>query len=98
MKPVRIRPEAAREFLEIVSYYNEARAALGDEFAMEFHAAVDRIVIFPEAWSPISKRARRYLLKRFPYAIAYRNRADDIVIYAVISLNRHPDTWRHRLR
>ena len=55
------------DFLEIaqielddaIDYYNYEAPGLADAFLIEVLNALDRIVEFPEAWHPCSKRARR---------------------------------------
>lgn len=90
--------EAVRELYEAVSYYEESSEGLGLEFSHEVFATVSRILKFPEAWSPYSKRTRRSLLKRFPYGIVYRVVGDEVVIFAVMQLNRKPGYWENRFK
>ena len=90
--------EAERELYEAVAYYEESSEGLGLEFSREVFATVSRILKFPEAWSPYSNRTRRCLLKRFPYGIVYRVVGDEVVIFAVMQLNRKPGYWKSRLK
>jgi len=90
MKPVRILPEAVQELQETYSYYQALKAGLGREFKAEFESALARISQFPEAWPRFSKRTRRYILKRFPYSILYRELRYAISDYAVTHLKRRP--------
>lgn len=89
---------AERELYEAVAYYEESSEGLGLEFSREVFATVSRIFKFPEAWSPYSNRTRRCLLKRFPYGIVYRVVGDEVVIFAVMQLNRKPGYWEERLK
>ena len=93
----RFLDEAEAEFIEHVAYYEEEREGLGLEFAHEVFAAINRIVRFPAAWSPYSNRSRRCLLRRFPFGIVYQIIDEEIVIFAVMQLNRKPGYWRERL-
>jgi len=63
---------ARQNLIETKNYYNEERAGLGYEFVQEFMATLDRIHSQPEAWTPLSKRTRRCLMKRFPYSVVFR--------------------------
>lgn len=54
------------EFTATVGYYNHQSDGLGIEFAIEVKRALERILRYPNAWTPISKRTRRCLLSRFP--------------------------------
>ena len=86
------------EFAEAIAYYNLQREGLGLEFAAEVKRALGRIVQYPAAWTPLSKRTRRCRLSRFPYALLYQNRCDLLLIGAVQNLHRHPDSWKSRLK
>lgn len=63
---------ARQSLIEIKHYYNDERAGLGYEFVQEFMATLERIHAQPEAWTPLSKRTRRCLMKRFPYSVIFR--------------------------
>jgi hypothetical protein len=95
---IQVLSAAIAEFKEAVAYYNTQSEGLGFEFAAEMRRTVDRIEHLPEAWHPLSKRSRRCRMNRFPYGVIYQNRDDRILIVAVMHLNRHPDSWKSRLR
>lgn len=86
------------EFAETIAYYNRQSEGLGLEFAAEVKRALKRILQYPAAWTPLSKRTRRCCLNRFPYALLYQIRGDAILVVAVQNLHKHPDSWRSRLR
>jgi hypothetical protein len=73
---------ARQSLIDAKNYYNEERAGLGYEFVQEFIAALDRIHTQPEAWTPLTKRTRRCLMQRFPYAVIFRivKRCDQIQV------------------
>jgi toxin ParE1/3/4 len=52
---------AEAELNQAVDYYNACRPNLGWEFAAEIQATIQNIMAYPEAWTPLSKRARRCL-------------------------------------
>ena len=43
-----------------------------------------------------ARSARRFLLSRFPFGIAYRLEADEVVVVAVAHLRRRPGYWTGR--
>ena len=88
---------AEAELNQAVDYYNARRPNLGWEFAAEVHAAIQSILAYPQAWTPLSQRARRCLVRRFPYGVVYERRGDIIRILAVMHLNRKADYWRDRM-
>jgi hypothetical protein len=88
---------ARAEFLESVGYYNDQSEGLGLEFAQEVRATIERIVQYPEAWPPVSKRTRRCRTKRFPFGIIYQVRGKTLLNIAVMNLHREPRSWKARI-
>ena len=89
---------AYAELTDAIEYYNEQSEGLGFEFAVEVQRTIERIVQYPDAWTPLSRRTRRCRMSRFPYGIVYQIRAEAILIVAVMHLRRPPDSWKARLR
>jgi plasmid stabilization system protein ParE len=92
----RFHPEAEAELNDAVDYYDACQEGLGLEFAREVHATIENICDFPLAWTPLSPNTRRCLLRRFPYGVVYQLKIGEIVIIAIMQLNRKPDYWRKR--
>ena len=91
--------EAAKEELdEAVAHYESLRAGLGTELAQEVQNAIQRIVDFPNAWTPLSKNVYCCRTKRFTYGVLYTLRDQEILIVAVMHLHRKPGYWKGRLR
>ena len=89
-------PEAEAELNDAVDYYNGCQDGLGLEFAKEVDRTIQNIRYFPHAWSPLSKNTRRCLTKRFPYGVIYQTKNDEIIIIAVMQLNKKPGYWKKR--
>ncbi|HXJ96832.1 MAG TPA: type II toxin-antitoxin system RelE/ParE family toxin [Terriglobia bacterium] len=89
---------ARDELVEAVTFYNSRKQGLGQDFAIEVQRTIERIIQYPEAWSPLSKRTRRCRTNRFPYGIIYQVRGDVLLIIAVMHLHRRPAVWKARLR
>lgn len=89
---------AEAEFEDAIIYYNDQSEGLGFEFAVEVKRTIERIVQYPDAWFPLSKRTRRCRTKRFPYGVIYQVRGETILIVAVMHLSRNPQTWKSRLK
>ena len=87
---------AEQEFAEAVDYYNEQSSGLGYEYAVEVNNTLSRIVSFPEAWPLFSRRTRRCMTNRFPYAVLYQIRKDHVLVAAVMHLKRDPKRWQQR--
>ncbi len=71
---------------------------LGDAFADEIEAGVQKILAAPLTWRLLEDDVRRYLIHRFPYGIYYTIENDLVVIWAVKHLHRDPDYWQQRRR
>lgn len=89
---------AKGELAEAIAYYNSESEGLGFRFALEAKRALSRISEYPQAWPSISRRTRRCRISGFPYGIVYQVRKELILIVAVMHLQRHPDSWKSRMR
>jgi plasmid stabilization system protein ParE len=94
---VRFLEPAQAELAEAVAYYDSQEPGLGSQFAEEIKRTIGRVLQYPVAGSPISKRTRRCLTNKFPYGIIYQIRGDVLLIVAVMHLHREPRTWKSRL-
>ena len=89
-------PEAEEELNHAVTYYEESQPHLGIEFAEEVFQTIHRILDFPKAWQIMHEDIRRCLTKRFPFGVIYYQKNEQIIILAVMQLNREPDYWVER--
>jgi len=90
-------PEARKELISAVKYYNECSSGLGSIFLEEVNAAINRIMQFPKFWSKLSKNTRRCLTHRFPYGIIYQETGNGILIVAIMHMKRESSYWKDRL-
>jgi len=88
--------EAEAEYLEAISYYEDCKPGLGEEFALEVYSTVQNIAAYPSAWPILEGDIRRCFVHRFPYGVLYSIEPGSILILAVMHLHRHPDTWKDR--
>jgi len=89
--------EAEAELNQAVDYYNARQPGLGRDFAREVNTAIQNVIAYPNAWTPLSKRTKRCLVNRFPYGVIYQVTDRGIFIIAVMQLNRRPGYWRDRV-
>jgi len=89
-------PSAEAEFLEAFDYYELCREELGTQFAVEIHAAIDRILAYPGAWPVLAGSVRRCQTATFPYGVVCTETRNGIHILAVMHLHRRSDYWRDR--
>ena len=90
-------PDAEEELNQAVDYYNHCQPLLGWDFAREVYSAVQNILAYPRAWTPLSKNTRRCLVNRFPFGVIYQIKKKEVLIIAVMQLNRKPGYWQTRI-
>lgn len=93
----RLLSVAERELAEAAGWYEEQARGLGQQFLDEFEATMERVIRFPDAWTPISTRHRRCLFRRFPFAVIYSRSGSDIRVSAVADLRRDPERMERRI-
>jgi toxin ParE1/3/4 len=87
---------AERELNEAAVYYEKSSAGLGRSFLDDVERAIDQIKHYPESGYLLNQAIRRVLLRRFPYAVMYSVRRDEIKVLAIANLKRRPFYWRGR--
>lgn len=93
---------AAADLEAAEQWYEAERVGLGDELRLEVDYALNVIRDNPTTWpkwpdSPPNSPIRRFLLSRFPYAIAFMSDADRIIVLAIAHTSRQP-YWMRRAR
>jgi toxin ParE1/3/4 len=78
VKPAEFHPEAEAEYHEAIAFYDAEDPGLGDEFVEAVAVAVDFVRAHPEAGRPVRRTLRRWLVRRFPYFLIYRDEPERI--------------------
>ena len=89
-------PEAEIELNFAVDYYEECKVGLGAEFAYEVQKTIQRVLEYPTAWQKIDEDIRRCLTNRFPFGIIYYQKDNEVIVLAVMQLQREPHYWKER--
>jgi toxin ParE1/3/4 len=97
VKGVRFHPDAEAELIAAGEFYEAQADGLGLEFVSEVRSAARAIAAHPSLGHRFSKRLRRFLVRRFPYGLLYRNEPTAIFIVAVMHLRRRPGYWKGRV-
>ena len=95
-RPFLFHPEARQDFVEAIEWYAERSLNAARAFQEAVKSAGLAISKAPELWPTYMHGTRRYLLKRFPSAIAYRLTEAQIQIIAVAHGSRRPGYWADR--
>ena len=94
---VELTPEALREIDDAFEWYFERSLQAAEGFVGEAASALGLIASAPSIWPHFEAGTRRYVLRRFPYSIIYREIEDGIEVIAVAHQKRRPRYWRGRL-
>jgi plasmid stabilization system protein ParE len=98
VRRVRFVAAARLEFLAEVIYYNKERAGLGARFTAAVEEATTRAAAFPLTGSPASMSTRRVFVRDFPFAVVYRPKTDEIIVFALAHHSRRPGYWLSRVQ
>lgn len=100
MRP-RVLSEAEVELLEAVIWYEDHRTGLGLEFYESIMRTCEAIGSDPGRFPIyeavcISREVRRALVDRFPFAVIFEIRKEEILIVAIAHASRDPGYWQNR--
>ena len=103
MTDVRFAPEVTDELAEAVLWYEDRRLGLGRELLDEIEAVLPLIAERPRSFPRLqgvdpALEIRRALLPRFPYALVFLVREEEVRILAVAHLKRRPGYWLSRVQ
>jgi toxin ParE1/3/4 len=89
--------EATAEYDAAFDWYLERSPDAALRFDGEVDRALAQIIAAPQRWAAGAHSTRRFLLRRFPFTLIYRERASGIQIVAVAHTSRRPGYWKQRL-
>ena len=89
-------PDAIAEARAAREWYAKHNPAAADAFMAELDRAVELILSAPQRWPLYLHGTRRYLLRRFPYSIVYREIYGVVRVVAVAHGRRRPEYWINR--
>ena len=94
---VELTPEALREIDDAFEWYFERSIQAAESFVGEATNAFALIASAPTIWPHFEAGTRRYVLRKFPYSIIYRETQGGIEVIAIAHHKRRPRYWRGRL-
>lgn len=95
-RAVRLHPEAVAEARAAAQWYRERSASAADAFLAELDRAVEEITKSPEMWPRHLRGTRRFVLRRFPFSVVYREVSGIIEVVAIAHGRRKPGYWKNR--
>ena len=87
---------AKREFDDAISWYQDRREGLGQEFSIAVEQQLGRIALSPNQFACVRGHVRRAVLQRFPYSIHFIVEDDRIVVLAIFHARRDPNQLEDR--
>jgi toxin ParE1/3/4 len=91
-----IHPQAIAEARAARLWYEEPNVEAAEAFMAELDLAIARIEESPQSWPRYLADTRRYLLRRFPFFVVFREVDDRVEIVAVAHARRRPGYWLGR--
>jgi plasmid stabilization system protein ParE len=95
---LRFHPAAVDEAEAARDWYAARDLAAAVAFLVELETAFSAIVEHPTRWPAYMGGTRRYLLRRFPFSVVYRELNGSVEIIAIAHAGREPGYWRSRVR
>ena len=96
-RELELHEEAGAEYDAAFDWYLERSPDAALKFDAEVDRALAEIVQAPQRWASGPYHTRRFLLRKFPFVLIYRERTGgDIQIVAVAHTSRKPGYWKER--
>jgi plasmid stabilization system protein ParE len=93
---IAFRQAARAELQRAVAWYEEQRCGLGNAFALEIGQILERVADSPLHYPVVSGDVLRAVARRFPFAIYFRLRGNELIVLAVFHGRRDPTVWQQR--
>ncbi len=94
---VRFHEDAGAEYEAAFEWYFLRSEFVASRFAEEMNRAIVMISDAPGRWPTANRGTRKFLLKRFPFAVFYREVPYGIQVLAIVHGRRKPGYWKSRL-
>ncbi len=91
-----VREAAEADIVEAARWYEQRSPGLGGEFLRAVDVTLAEIARMPERYPVVRSRARRALLRRFPYAVYFVATPELVSVFACLHARRDPRHWRKR--
>ncbi len=96
-KPLEIHPSALAELKSALSWYLERNESAAVKFAAEIDRAMELLIAAPQRWPAGEHGSRKFVLRRFPFAIVDREKQAVIQVLVIAHGRRRPGYWKDRL-
>lgn len=97
-KPVEVELLAIREAAEAHGWYSRRSSTAAAGFAAEVEKAFQAIAEHPGRYPAYLGNTRRYMLRRYPYLIVFRDQNDRVQVIAIAHGKRRAGYWKRRIK
>lgn len=97
MASVRYRPKAADDLGLAIAWYDAKGEKVGNLFVDAYEKAIERVSSNPYVYASDNSGLRIVRMVRFPYAIYFRVRSEQIVVLAIMHTSRDRRSFDDRL-
>lgn len=94
---IKFHPKAAEEIVAACNWYDQRMTGLGENLSQEIDRSLNVVKRAPQTWPVFGESSRRFLLRRFPFALIYQERENEILILCLMHLRRKPFYWKKRV-
>jgi plasmid stabilization system protein ParE len=91
-----VRPQASADIRVARRWYRLISPQLATDFLDELHHSIAAARERPRSFPEVHRTFRRVLLHRFPYALFFEPREDEIIVVAVLHQARDPEVIARR--
>ena len=92
-----IHPAALEELQSALRWYLRRSEVATAKFVASVDRAIEAVTGSPSRWPIGDHGTRKFIVRRFPFAIIYRETEDSVQILAVAHGHRRPGYWKGRL-
>ena len=96
-KPVGLHEQALAEAQSAYDWYAGQNPAAAEAFINELDQAIAQIGRHPDLAAPHVSGTRRYVMRRFPFTVVFREKPTIIEVVAIAHARRRPGYWKERL-
>jgi toxin ParE1/3/4 len=97
VKALELHPAALAELISAIDWYRQRNKSAAVSFTLELDRAIDLVTASPMRWPRGEHQTRKFVMRRFPFAIVYREKEFVIQVLAIAHGHRRPGYWKARL-
>ncbi|MFN7587955.1 MAG: type II toxin-antitoxin system RelE/ParE family toxin [Planctomycetota bacterium] len=96
-RAIRFTLAAEQDVTTAFLWYEGQSSGLGTRLMARMNDLLARVAEAPKQFPEVMSGYRRALLQRFPYGLYFSLGHDEVVVHAILHLQRDPARWRDRL-